>query len=123
MVSRAEQREAFRRALRTAREESGLSQRGVARALGRTPSAVWQWEEGRAAPQPATLAKLERLLELEPNSLARLLGYVPLPDSGTVSSVVEAMKADPRLDDSGRELLTAVYRWLVRQRPGRVGGS
>jgi transcriptional regulator with XRE-family HTH domain len=97
----------------------GLSQRAVARAVGRTPSAVWQWEEGRGAPDPQTVAKLERLLQVEPNSLARLLGYVPPSElnSGAVT-VLDAVNTDPRLDEDGRELLTGVYRWLVRKRKG-----
>jgi transcriptional regulator with XRE-family HTH domain len=122
MNSRREQREVFRQALRRAREASGLSQRVVGEAVGRTGSAVWQWEEGRGAPDHATVAKLEALLELEPGSLAKLLGYVPTGPDGPVS-LVEALNADPRLDDSGRELLTSVYRWLVRQGAGEMGKS
>ena len=115
--SRRAQREAFRHALKAARHERRLSQRAVARAVGRTPSAVWQWEEGRGAPDPETVAELERLLELEPNSLARLLGYLP-PSASTDggASVVDAVNADPRLGESERQLLTTIYRWLVHHR-------
>jgi len=120
--SRREQREAFRRALRRARESCGLSQRAVGEAVGRTGSAVWQWEEGRGAPDYATVAKLEEVLELAPGSLAKLLGYVSPEVDGPVS-VVEAVNADPRLNDSGRELLTSVYRWLVRQGGGKRSKS
>jgi transcriptional regulator with XRE-family HTH domain len=122
MNSRREQREAFRQALRRARETYGLSQRAVAEAVGRTGSAVWQWEEGRGAPDQATVAKLEAVLGLESGSLAKLLGYVPAGADRPVS-VIEALNADPRLDDSGRELLTSVYRWVVRQGVGEVGKS
>ena len=122
MNSRREQREVFRQALRRAREASGLSQRVVGEAVGRTGNAVWQWEEGRGAPDHATVANLEAVLELEPGSLAKLLGYVPAGSDGPVS-LVEALNADPRLDDSGRELLTSVYRWLVRQGAGEMGKS
>ena len=120
--SRREQREAFRRALRRARESCGLSQRAVGEAVGRTGSAVWQWEEGRGAPDYATVAKLEEVLELAPGSLAKLLGYVSPEVDGPVS-VVEAVNADPRLNDRGRELLTSVYRWLVRQGGGKRSKS
>ena len=113
-MSRADRRDAFRHALRTAREAAGLSQRGVARLLGFTPSAVWQWEEGRAVPQPATLARLERLLELEPNALGQLLGYAPVDDSGAVASVVDAVQADPRLGPAERKMLLTFYDWLIR---------
>ena len=122
MNSRRDQREAFRQALRRAREASGLSQRVVGEAVGRTGSAVWQWEEGRGAPDRATVANLEAVLELETGSLAKLLGYVPTGPDRPVS-LVEALNADPRLDDSGRELLTSVYRWLVRRGAGEMGKS
>jgi transcriptional regulator with XRE-family HTH domain len=112
--SRSAQRERFRHALREARADAGFSQRAVARAVGRTPSAVWQWEEGRGAPDAATVAKLEALLRLEPDTLAQLLGYAA-PSGQAISTVIDALRADPRLDESGRELLTTVYRWLVRR--------
>ncbi len=115
MNSRREQREGFRRALRRARETAGLSQRAVAQAVGRTPSAVWQWEVGRGAPDAATVAKLEELFGLDGGTLARLLGYQPL-DGRRPISVLEAVSADPHLDDRGRDLLTSVYRWLVHTR-------
>jgi transcriptional regulator with XRE-family HTH domain len=122
MNSRREQREAFRQALRRARETYGLSQRAVGEAVGRTGSAVWQWEEGRGAPDQATVTKLEAVVGLEPGSLAKLLGYVTAGADGP-ASVIEALNADPRLNDSGRELLTSVYRWLVRQGAGERSKS
>ena len=45
--------------------------------------------------------------------MAALLAYVP-PLSSRVS-VVEAVNADPCLGESDRELLVAVYRWLVQR--------
>jgi transcriptional regulator with XRE-family HTH domain len=98
----------------------GMSQRAVARAVGRTASAVWQWERGLGAPDPPTVAELERVLELQPNSLARLLGYLPPSDRDDgARSVLDAVNADPRLDERGRELLASVYRWLVRDRTAK----
>jgi transcriptional regulator with XRE-family HTH domain len=119
-MTTAAQRKVFRYALRQARQDCGLSQRGLARAVGRTPSAVWQWEEGRGAPDPPTVAKLEQLLGLERDSLARSLGYAA-PDcgSGPTVTVADAVNADPRLDESGRRLLMDVYRWIVRDRAAR----
>jgi len=76
---------------------------------------VWQWEEGRGAPDTATVAKLEELFDLDKGTLARLLGYQP-PDGEPPISVLEAVSADPHLDDSGRDLLTSVYRWLIHNR-------
>jgi transcriptional regulator with XRE-family HTH domain len=117
-VVTAAQREVFRRALRQAREEAGLSQRALARAVDVTPAAAWQWERdnGSTVPRMDMTTRLEQVLKLEPGHLSRLLGYVPATtEPGTATSVVAAARADPRLGDSERELLIAVYRELVRQ--------
>lgn len=112
------QREVFRRALRQAREDAGLSQRALARAVKLSPGAVWQWERDvdGTVPRLDMTTRLEQILKLEPGHLSRLLGYVPASaEPGTITSVVAAARADPRLGDSERELLIAVYRELVRQ--------
>ena len=122
MNSRSAQRERFRHALRQARTDADLSQRAVARAVDRTPAAVWQWEEGRGAPDPATVARLEQLLHLEPDTLGSLLGYAA-PSEQPAGSVLDAVRTDPRLDEAGRELLGTVYRWLVRRASTGEGRS
>jgi transcriptional regulator with XRE-family HTH domain len=117
-VVTATQREVFRRALRLARVDDGLSQRALARAVDVSPGAVWQWErdEDGTIPRLDMTTRLEQILKLEPGHLSRLLGYVPATaEPGTMTSVVAAARADPRLGDSERELLIAVYRELVRQ--------
>ena len=116
------QREAFRKVLRRAREEHGLSKRGLALKIGMTQSAVWQWEEGRVSPRPEVVAVLERTLDLAPGALALLLGYLP-PEgvSKAPVSVTEAIEADPRLGSRERKLLLAMYRELVRQRKNDDG--
>src|SRR5262245_37575075 len=122
----AAQREVFRRALQQAREDCGLSQRAMAKAIGVTSGAVWQWEREQdgTVPRPETTVELERVLKLEPGRLSRLLGYLPTVDlKEPTASVVEAAKADPRLGQSERELLIAVYRELVRQSTARADAS
>jgi transcriptional regulator with XRE-family HTH domain len=116
------QREVFRKALRRAREARGLSKRGLARKVGVTQSAVWQWEEGKTAPRPETAATLERALDLQPGALAQSLGYLPAEGASTVTvSVIEAIEADTSLGKRERELLATMYRELIRQREGADG--
>lgn len=119
-----EQRIAFRRALRRAREAAGQTQLGLSRAIGVTRSAVWQWEDGRAIPRPDAVAAVERELRLPPGALSRLLGYLP---AGAVEqemiSVIEAIEADSRLGERERELLAAMYRELVKQREAEKGNT
>jgi hypothetical protein len=37
--------------------------------------------------------------------------------------VLDAVRVDPRLDEAGRELLSTVYRWLVRRTSAGEGKS
>ena len=59
---------------------------------------------------------LEHVLQLPPGSLSRLLGYWPAESTDRHSvGVIEAARADPRLGERDRRILTAVYRELVRK--------
>jgi len=118
------QHEVFRRALRQARQDCGLSQRALAKVIGVSAGAVWQWErdEGGTLPRPEVTIRLEQALRLEPGQLSRLLGYLPATTEPVLTTgVVEAARTDPRLGDSERELLIAVYRELVRQSAAKAG--
>src|ERR671912_1684701 len=100
-VATAEQRRRFGQALQRAREECGLSQRGLAEALGVSQASVSQWLLGQTAPRPERVAALERVLRMRPGSLAQLFGYVS-DDSRqppAMVSVTEAAEADPRLGE------------------------
>jgi transcriptional regulator with XRE-family HTH domain len=113
----AQQREEFRRMLRRGREQRRLSQRKVADTIGVSHTAVSQWESGRSLPVPAKVPDLERLLDLEPGTLSRLLGYLPIAsgDDKTSLDVIEAIRRDARLGEHGQELLITMYRQLLRQ--------
>jgi transcriptional regulator with XRE-family HTH domain len=123
-VATDEQREAFRRTLRRAREIRGLTQRALSRAIGLTNSAVWQWEEGKAVPRPEVVAKLETTLGLTPGVLSRLLGYLPITQAGDQATmdVLAAVEADPKLGERERKLLATIYRELVAQREAGQDG-
>ena len=123
-MATAEQRRRFGQALQRAREECGLSQRGLADALGVSQASVSQWLLGQTAPRPERVAALERVLRMEPSFLARLLGQVADDRAAPASvSVTEAAEADPRLGSRERRILAAVYRELVHQRELDQAGS
>jgi transcriptional regulator with XRE-family HTH domain len=116
-VATAEQRSAFREALQQALDDARMSARGLARALGMSPASVSKWIREKTTPAPDTVARAEKLLEVEPGTLSRPLGYVVIDEPGDMrpSSVAEAAKSDPRLGPRERAVLLAVYRELVRQ--------
>ena len=113
----AAQKDEFRRMLVETRARRRLSQRQLGKAAGVSKAAVSQWEVGRSLPVPAKVPNLERTLELEPGTLSRLLGYLPITsgDDKTTLDVIEAIRQDARLGEHGQELLIAMYRQLVRQ--------
>ena len=118
------QRERFGEELREAMAAAQMNQRALAKAAGVTPSAVSQWTLGQTAPRPEMVAKLEGILSLPEGTLGRWLGYTPASVSDrAMASVIEAIEADPRLGERERELLTAMYRQLVRQRGAEQGGK
>jgi transcriptional regulator with XRE-family HTH domain len=108
--------EAFSEALKQAREESGMSLRALADAVEASHTVIAQWERGEHAPRPPRVRMLEHVLQLSPGSLSRLLGYWPAESAdGHSVGVIEAARADPRLGERDRRILTAVYRELVRK--------
>jgi transcriptional regulator with XRE-family HTH domain len=126
-VATAEQRRRFGQALQRAREECGLSQQQLAQALGVSQASVSQWLLGQTSPRPDRVGELERVVRVELDTLARLLGLT-LMDGKTARglvSVMEAAEADPRLGNRERQILGAVYRELIRQhdQPGDAEAS
>jgi transcriptional regulator with XRE-family HTH domain len=116
-VTTDEQREAFKQAIAHARREHGWSQRKLAEKLGVSHSTVAFWEQGKTLPTPMNVVDLEIVLELDPGTLARLLGYMPLDTmQREMRTVLDAIMADPDLGQRERDLLLAMYRELVRQR-------
>lgn len=61
-------------ALRTAREQAGLTQQQLADLLGIRDQAVYRWEHGRVTPTPATVGSIAAALGLAP---ADLLDHSP----------------------------------------------
>jgi len=116
-VTTPEQRKAFGEALQQALDDAGMSGRGLAGALGLSPTAVSKWLRGRTTPSPEMVARAEGVLDTSPGALSGALGYLILDASADrrVPSVAEAVKADPRLGTKERAVLLTVYRELVRQ--------
>src|SRR5215212_8380945 len=92
----AAQKNEFRRMLVETRARRRLSQRELGKAAGVSKAAVSQWEVGRSLPVPANVPNLERALEVEPGTLSRLLGYLPITsgDDNTTLDVIEAIRQD-----------------------------
>lgn len=85
----------------------------IARLCGKetpiTASAVAQWIDGTAEPARAYVFAAEKVLELKPGTLSRLLGYLPV-DAKPALSVIDAIDADTRLTDTAKRMLKSGYR-------------
>ena len=102
----------FGDALRSARDDAGLSQAAVGELVGVTGSAVGQWEAGKIEPSRDAVFALEQELGLDAGQLSRHLGYLP-PDPLDHPDVVSAIESDPRLSNQARVMLIALYRSAV----------
>ncbi len=104
--------------IRRRRTELGLTQADLGAAAGVDARQIRRYEAGQSQPVLLVAVAIADALgisisELAPNSRSDVLRDKP---RAVPASVVDAVRADPGLDDNGRELLTTVYRWLVRQR-------
>ena len=103
----AAQREVFRRALRQAREDAGLTQRALARAVSVSAGAVWQWERD----QDGTVPRLDMTTRLEIGSVAASVLSDPLARALFVTVTAAVDITDAQVHD---------YR---ARNPGRFGSD
>lgn len=92
-----------------------MKQEDLARSLGTTQSSVSGWINGKYEPAAATVFTIESSLGLEPGSLSRPLGYLPVEPAARSLSVEAAIVQSPHLDDDAKDALAALYRVLARQ--------
>lgn len=111
----AERRRQFGQALREALAVRKKTQRDLGALLGGL-SQPWisAWIAGDAEPVPLTVFEVERVLELVPGSLSKLLGYLPLDAVTVTADFDKVVKADPYLDDDAKKGLVSMYRSLRR---------
>lgn len=127
----AEGRLAFGRVLAEALRGRRMKQEDLARSLGTTQSSVSGWINGKYEPAAATVFTIERSLGLEPGSLSRPLGYLPVEPEARPVSVEAAITQSAHLDDDAKDALSALYRVLAKRpapaivasRPGRPVAS
>jgi transcriptional regulator with XRE-family HTH domain len=62
-----------RRWLRVARRAAGLTQEKLARRIGRSKSAITQWESGQRSPGPQAVPQLAEALKMTPREVAELI--------------------------------------------------
>ena len=122
---------AFGRLLADALKGRGMKQEDLARSLGTTQSSVSGWINGKYEPAAATVFTIERSLGLDPGSLSRPLGYLPVEPAARPVSVETAIAQCATLDDDAKAAISALYRVLARHtsapagpmRPGRPVSS
>lgn len=109
--------EAFAVRLAAARAAAGLPRRElVDRVDGVSePQQVYNYEKARRVPERIeVILGLEEALALDPGTLCRLLGFVPLGVDPPMPTVEDAIATDSRLTTEAREQLLGAYRRLRR---------
>lgn len=119
--SDGDRRVGFGRVLADAMKARGMKQEDLAGMLGTTQSSVSGWINGKYEPAAATVFTVERCLGIEPGSLSRPLGYLPVEPVARTLTVEGAIAQSGNLDDEEKAALAAMYRLLVK-RSTRGGG-
>lgn len=89
--------EDFTRLIRKAREQRGMAQKDVARALNERTSVITKVESGKMAPTISLARKLERLFKLTLLEEAESVDLPPVPSqsSATLGDVVQIRRKKP----------------------------
>jgi transcriptional regulator with XRE-family HTH domain len=96
-------------------KERRMKQEDLARSLGTTQSSVSGWINGKYEPAAATVFTIERSLGLDPGSLSRPLGYLPVEPAARAISVEAAIAQCGTLDDEAKAAISALYRVLAKR--------
>ncbi|RDE25296.1 helix-turn-helix domain-containing protein [Motiliproteus coralliicola] len=80
------------RRIAEARAKVKLNQSELARAMGVTPQAVQQWEEGLTSPRGNRIGKLAELLQVTPSWIQ--FGTEPSPGNGANGNGINGSSAD-----------------------------
>jgi transcriptional regulator with XRE-family HTH domain len=117
----ADRRVGFGRLLCDAMKARGMKQEDLAGMLGITQSSVSGWINGKYEPAAATVFTIEHCLGMEPGSLSRPLGYLPVEPVSRMVSVESAIAQSALLDDEEKAALSAMYRLLVKRSTRAAG--
>jgi transcriptional regulator with XRE-family HTH domain len=101
--------------IRRRRAELGMSQADLAAAAGVGARQIRRYEAGQQQPVLSAAVAIADALGISVNELAYDRSRSTRRD-GSVSSVVDAVQADPRLGTAERKMLLTFYDWLVQNR-------
>ena len=100
-----------------------MRQDDLAGMLGTTQSSVSGWINGRYEPAAPTVFTVERCLGMDPGSLSRPLGYLPVEPASRSVSVESAIAQSAHLDDEEKAALSAVYRIMAKRSARSTAGD
>ncbi|MEZ5211310.1 helix-turn-helix domain-containing protein [Gordonia sp. (in: high G+C Gram-positive bacteria)] len=99
--------------IRAQRQLNQLSIRGLAKMAAVSDSYLSQVERGNYRPSAEFLANIAKGLEISPDELFRMSGWLGDDESGDGPGVIEAVTRDTRLTDSQKSALIQLYRSMV----------
>ncbi|HMS76718.1 helix-turn-helix transcriptional regulator [Gordonia sp. (in: high G+C Gram-positive bacteria)] len=101
------------RYIKAQREIARLSVRHLARMAEVSDSYLSQIEKGRYQPSAQVLTNLAKGLNLQPDVLFRMAGWLPTTPAEEKCSVEDAIRHDDRLTEGQRSALVQLYRTMV----------
>lgn len=121
--SDGDRRRRFGRLLADAMKVRGMKQEDLAGMLGTTQSSVSGWINGKYEPAAETVFTVEQCLGVEPGTLSRPLGYLPVEPVARTISIEGAIAQSPLLDDDEKAALVSMYRVLVTRGTRSANGA
>ena len=114
----AEQKAAFATALNAAHAARGMGPSDLIPVTGSAKRSAGQstaqkWTKGVSEPLRPKVTEIERLLELEPGTLSRHLGWLPV-NAPAVPDVEAAILADSRFSEDQKVLLLGLVSQMLR---------
>jgi len=117
MNTSSEQRLAFGLALEAAmaaaeiQSTAELHRRGILAGMEKTQSSFAHWIRGESEPSRPEVLTLEEICDVEPGTLSRHLGWIPL-EASTDVTIEEAVLADPSINAANKAILLGLITQL-----------
>lgn len=119
-------RQAFADYLRASRDNTGVTGKQVAKALGVDPAQVSRWERAAQLPDPRRLRDIAEVLQVDPLDLAMRHAAAGMEDSSELRRDRDRLRSEAavimrRLDDVDAQLAQVVG--LLEQLAGQRNGT
>ena len=94
----------FSRNVRRLRAELGFSKSAFARAVGVSPTCVWNWEKGNTEPRPEALVLVAKVLQTSPDALLGRMRPSHPPEVGSTGEAASQVTLVQEIEAARRRI-------------------